>query len=498
MNTSINKISNTLVASFILLFVPYSLSANAATYYLDPVKGSSSGNGSMASPFGSLQSVLEDNLIESQQWSVPYKSSSTLLDKNSGAPIKPGDTLKLKPGYHGNVEVYRYVNSQYITIDGAGNPAVKLGSFKTIASSKWRLQGVSISPYHKPGYNPASERVGNIVFLDTLGYEGPSSDIDIINNDIFTVDQVTSWSKQNWLDRASSGIAVDAEGIKLINNKVRNIRFGITVSRKNALVRSNRVVNFSGDAIRGLGDNGLYEYNFIANGFKVDGNHDDGFQSFTRNKVPISNVTLRGNQFYYDYNHPNKSLISSFQGIGCFDGFFNNWRIENNLLYINHWHGISLYGANDSVIVNNTLVDAVPNGRLRPWVKINPLKESQGGGHGRNNLVRNNLAWLSVEANSVTIDNNVDPAKHDLNTLFTNVAARDFTLKRNAVAINAGSPTNAPKIDLRGFVRDSTPDIGAYEFGATGTGPTPTPVSPQPNPDSSILAPLFLLLDDEE
>jgi len=42
-------------------------------------------------------------------------------------------------------------------------------------------------------------------------------------------------------------------------------------------------------------------------------------------------------------------------------------------------------------------------------------------------------------------------------------------------AIDAGSAGGAPLDDFDGHARDSTPDIGVYEWGATGPAATPTP-----------------------
>jgi parallel beta-helix repeat protein len=45
------------------------------------------------------------------------------------------------------------------------------------------------------------------------------------------------------------------------------------------------------------------------------------------------------------------------QDIGCFDGFFDGWVVENNVVITDHWHGISFYGMKNSRIVNNTVID---------------------------------------------------------------------------------------------------------------------------------------------
>ena len=49
------------------------------------------------------------------------------------------------------------------------------------------------------------------------------------------------------------------------------------------------------------------------------------------------------------------------------------------------------------------------------------------------------------------------------NPLFVDAATGDLRLKTGSLALNAGTATGAPTVDLLGVARDATPDIGAYE-----------------------------------
>src|SRR6185295_11701448 len=121
-------------------------------------------------------------------------------------------------------------------------------------------------------------------------------------------------------------------------NRVRNVRFGIGAGGAQVHVQENLVDGFSADGLRGLGDDGLFEYNRVQNNFvedPPDPNHDDGFQSWSVGPGGVGTgevrgVTLRGNVFVNATN-PNHPLRSSMQGIGCFDGFFVNWVVEDNV-----------------------------------------------------------------------------------------------------------------------------------------------------------------------
>ena len=64
------KTARTATLSLILCLA---IDAHANDFYIDPVNGSDSGDGSLAHPWHSLQSLFDDGLIETQDWpSYPY------------------------------------------------------------------------------------------------------------------------------------------------------------------------------------------------------------------------------------------------------------------------------------------------------------------------------------------------------------------------------------------------------------------------------------------
>ncbi|MEZ4907257.1 MAG: hypothetical protein R2771_06390 [Saprospiraceae bacterium] len=68
------------------------------------------------------------------------------------------------------------------------------------------------------------------------------------------------------------------------------------------------------------------------------------------------NINIIGNQVT-DISYDDLPLQTTvMQGLVDFDGFAENWVIENNLVVIHHPHGISLYGATNCKIINNTVV----------------------------------------------------------------------------------------------------------------------------------------------
>jgi hypothetical protein len=219
--------------------------------------------------------------------------------------------------------------------------------------------------------------------------------------------------------------------------------------------------------MRGLGDDGLFEYNTVQNNYindPPDGNHDDGFQSWSVGPGGVGTgevrrVTLRGNVFI-SVTNPDNPLRSTMQGIGCFDGFFVDWVVENNVVVTDHWHGISFLGMRDSRIVNNTVIDLNGVSPGPPWIMVAPHKD---GRPSQNVVVRNNLATdYGLEGTNITADHNLEIANPD--TYFV-APPYNLYLRPHAPGIDVGSALLAPALDVR---RNPRPqgvgiDLGANE-----------------------------------
>jgi len=217
--------------------------------------------------------------------------------------------------------------------------------------------------------------------------------------------------------------------------------------------------------MRMLGSYNLFEHNLIKNCYDVDENHDDGIQAFTTEDVPLVFDTIRRN-IIINYDNPNQALRGDLQGIGCFDGFFNNWAIENNLVYVEVWHGITLLGANDCKIVNNTVLnpslDSLPD---KTWIMVDNHKN---GTHSTNCYVKNNLTnFVNFSCDGGEQSNNVLISSYsDYIDNFVDYNNFDFHLNQSSVAIDACDDNFAPAYDLDLNTRPvgQASDAGCYEF----------------------------------
>lgn len=433
----------------------------AAEFYLDPVNGSSGGDGSSSRPWRTIQEVFDAGLVESQQWDkLPYSPQSKLVAKNAGAPVRASDTIWLRSGFHGDLLIESYYNPGHITITAEQGHTPRLSSLHIRSGSNWTIRGLSISAEFAQPY-----RRHTMVNLESHNWRGPIHDIVVEHCSLCSVANASAWMAKDWDRLSCDGFHVDGTRMTIRNNRLLNVNFGISVEASHSLISGNLVENFAGDGLRGLGNYTTFEYNTVKNCYKVNANHDDGFQSWSVGPGGVGTgevvgVILRGNTII-NYDNPNQPYRGTLQGIGCFDGTYVDWVIENNVIITDHWHGITLGGARNCLVINNTVLDQDNTVPGPPWICIDKHKN---GTASVNCVVRNNLATAFRNAAGVREENNLrieDPA-----AFFVDAARFDLHLRPGSTAIDAGSNLNAPKLD-----RDRIPrpqgngiDIGAYEW----------------------------------
>ncbi len=451
----------TLTLLSILLLTP--LMVPAADFYIDPQSGSADGDGSASRPWASLQAVVDRGLIQSREWdALPYKAdSSKLVSKNENGPVRPGDTIWLRTGDYGDVTIRKHYNAGPITIAAQQGHTPRLRSLLIQSSAHWAIQDLHVSPEFGEG-----PRKRNLIEIQSHGWNGPVHDVLVEGCVLRSADDTSQWSVEDWNTRAVSGIDAEGERITLRGNHLKNVNFGISVSASHSLIERNEIVNFAGDGLRGLGNYSTFQYNLVKNCYDVNANHDDGFQSWSNGPDGVGTgevvgIVLRGN-IIINYEDPDQPHRGALQGIGCFDGMFVDWVVENNVICVDHYHGITLLGARGCRIVNNTVID--PNDR-RPGPSAIRINKHKNGTASTDCVVRNNLvSALSVEGENMTDDHNRVVERPE--ELFVNPGKFDFHLRKDASAIDAGTDALAPQIDADSATRPKgeAVDLGAYEY----------------------------------
>jgi len=380
--------------------------------------------------------------------------------------VHGGDTINLLSGYQGSLSIIGAVNTDWITVKATPGATPTFKNILMRSASKWIFDGLSIST----SYAPPIAKITALFSAENHSYTGPSSYITIKNSDIFTVDSIAGWTAQDWGTKASPGIFVSsAPYMSIENNHIHNVAGGMSVGACDfSTITNNRVENSCLDGVRIVGSNYTkFEYNVVKNIYVIYEYavyHYDLIQSWTLDGAD-EGVEIRGNIFiaHEDINQPYDGGSTMVQGMGFFDGWFNNFTIENNLVLVDSDHGISLYGANNAKVINNT----VAKNHLRDTgapIRVVPHKNHElGSGNTiRNNFASSTIIYSDGYTSQTIVDHNITgfvKSNH-----FNNPAIYDFSLKSTSTAINAGSTSLAPTVDLRKKPREMAPDIGAYEF----------------------------------
>jgi len=87
----------------------------------------------------------------------------------------------------------------------------------------------------------------------------------------------------------------------------------------------------------------------------------------------VRNVRLEDNVIE-NGTHP---MACTLQGIGMFDGIYEDWVIRGNTIVVNNWHGITVMGARNVLIEDNIVVDAEPGEPGAPWIAITAHKDGR-------------------------------------------------------------------------------------------------------------------------
>ena len=456
-------------------------------FYIDPVNGSMKGDGSSENPWSTLQDIIENNKIEYYR-NVDSQDSLAGLDTvNPGAPVKGGDKLILRNGYHGHIKLSVFIFKDWLTIEAQQGHTPVLSQFMLNgAFKKIYLKNLTIIKEKYEGEenfwvtNDINRNSNACVYLGSSNFWGKGSNVKLNGLILKTASDVSGWTAEDWVEKSAAGIGVrNVTNVDIVNCLIENIDMGISVSYISDYtnIAYNTIKNFSGDGARLTSNNIVFAYNTISNCYKVDDNHDDCIQSWSRgedNSVGtgvVSNVVIRGNLLIgqTDMNNP---LAGNPQGIGCFDGFFDNWTVENNVVITDHYHGISFYGFRNGKIVNNTVIDQFPGNNICPWIMITDHKN---GTSSKNCVAANNIVSSSVsvsgdnvsEFNNYVINKNnydqvyelfIDPDNFDLHLLKNELTCDEIIDKGEFFQELESSAIDKDQLERKG-----NPDIGAYE-----------------------------------
>lgn len=415
----------------------------AASYYVAPL-GAKPG---CASPDGSLK--------------CPWPTLGGAL---ANLKVVGGDTILLMDGNHGHVRTNRAFDTEVI-VQSQNNSNAHLNSIHfsdlaqhiTLKNLKiWRTDADE-KAYMVRSYTGAS----NLTFENLDIRSRPDTDAQL------------DWAAARWTAVAGVGMELRGKNYVVRNCRVSAVHVGIFAVGSGALIENNVVMDFTGDGIKSGGSNSIFRSNLVKNRFKVSATHADGFQAYA--PTVLTNLTLENNiilEWTYAKSHP---LRGSLQGIGMFNGYYDNVLIQNNVIATRHYHGITVQGTRHSKILNNTVVNIDGIVDKAPWIRIVGKTSTLPS---QDVIVANNVAMQfhgSTDAanNVLFTDNSVIlyPAK-----VMTDLATFNYVPKADSGFIDTGNVTYAPKTDINGTARPQAkgPDRGAFEVASSTTMMTST------------------------
>lgn len=247
-----------------LLILLLSLQAHAATYYCDPVSGNTAtGTGLAGDPWGTLESV----------WRA---------GKFGGNPITGGDTVKLETGFHGLIDVYHNNSPDYVTIEPNDDAVPDVNFVMLDYADYWHFKGLRISPSFS-NQDTAEDR-GSFYGIIS-GTSSKATHIKIEDCEIFTTDDTSEWTAEDWKNIAYNGVYFAyPENCLFHGNHIRNIRSALYLDKaKYMTVEENLCENMSGDCIGIDGENHTIQNNIGRDWYddEFEGTHADCIQIMT-------------------------------------------------------------------------------------------------------------------------------------------------------------------------------------------------------------------------
>ncbi|MCW6508199.1 right-handed parallel beta-helix repeat-containing protein [Lichenifustis flavocetrariae] len=470
-----------------------STKVGAHTFYVDPLRGSDSGDGSSANPWKTLSTILgvSNKFVSSKAWS--NKTSSYAVVNPTG-PIKAGDTVLLRSGNHGNLKILNLFNDDFITVAAAPGATPVITQLAITSAAKWAFHGIKFqSPTQQPIPSDLSKKpLDALVTVGGGDYTGVSHDFVLYDNSFSTTDDTAGWSKTDWVAQPTFMLASAlATCSSFVDNRFYNAfnALGLFNSRQIALQNSIRF--FVNDGIDLTAGAITIKANTITDNVNstLDGYHADGIQGWSNivNGVPATNsyVTIDGNTIV----KTGDAAVTYMQGISFFDGRWDHLFITNNKIITNTVNGIAVFGGTNVQIINNTLVASGTD-----KTTILRLQNAKDGTSSVNVTVRNNISpFLAVAIAGVTADHNIIAGGRyidlvngvgtnvttsnmtkrnilvsDVSSLFVTVndatATYDLRLKAGSAAVGFGSWAGAPATDIVGRTRGPAYDLGAYAY----------------------------------
>lgn len=466
-----------ILAALILIGGVYSWFAHngafADTFYCDPVAGNTStGDGSVGSPWGTLQSVVEANLIISRSPATnPY--DGTVQAKNAGGTVAAGDTIVLKEGAsHGILTLNAYLNSDWIVIKAASGENPVIQQMAISGAWKWRFEGIEV---REDITGIVGDANSGVVYISSSNTYGTTKWIVFDNCTIRTTLSNANWgdgyetsiddSTRHGVRISPTGAHVDtAMGLTWNSCTIQQVRRAFWIAGGDSItITNNTISNMMADGIQLYYSDEVYiADNTMVDWWRVNTDHLDGMQLLAADDDSVCNLTLERNLIqHYTSTRTDTLKDSQLAGIGGHRPPYYNIQIINNKILCATSSGITLGDAHQCKIINNTIVD---DGSVAgQTVSILVGNDTDWSGQPEQTIIQNNIVEaITYSGDDMTVSNNHLYTNTDI---FVDYSTFDVDIVAGASACrDQGDATNAPADDYNGDTRDANPDIGADEY----------------------------------
>lgn len=391
---------------------------------------------------------------------TPWKSIGAVL---SSGQIKSGDRILLLDGYHGPIYVRGLRFASPIVIAPAPGATAHIDSILVDDSANIAFKSLKVWPRN-------SATATNAPIIRTYSN---AADISFDSLDVRAAPDAPNymtWSLAVWKANVRAAFMLQGVRNSVTNTRTTGVQYGVQSFGSDALIEANVIDGFSGDGIRAMGNNTIVRRNRVQNCFVIDGNHRDGFQSWSIGSGgrpgtgTLTGLVIENNEIFEWASKATNALRCQLQGIGMFDGMYDKTRIENNVVVVSMPNGIGIMGMTNSIIRNNTVVN--PHGRADRWPWI-LLRNHKNGTPSRNVTLSSNFATRhATKANAI---NNIvmtkNPTAGAASMEFMDFANQNLALRPASRATDAGNSSSAAASDITGAKRwkGKSPDAGAYE-----------------------------------
>jgi Right handed beta helix region len=491
-------------------------------WYFDPVHGKTQavgGNGSQASPWNNLNALIQPQpgYAYPLLTSAPYAQSpgpgqpAVWKTGAKAGPIAPGDEILLMSGNYGNVGISIWnaeiANSAFVTVAAAPLQTPVLTSLYIGNTNAWAFRGLKLQ-----SLQPAAFSGRALLQVNDGGATFPTSNIVFENLTISSQDNVSGWSKAQWVANARGGVffrgttGTTTKCISLTASHITNVRNGAGIAASQVLFSNNQIDHFGDDGIDYAASNLAITHNFVHDNLDLgDGNHEDAMQGQAGFLPPgatvnhFQNVLIDSNRIVRQTD-PRLPFPTYLQGIDAFDADWTNVTVTNNVVITSACHGITFASIHNGLIANNTVVEDGLVSTPGCVAGVFAGGATHQGSLSSNTAVRNNLtSRLSVDTRNsgLTADHNVamccagpeiawyvngvvqynskvgtyangniiDAGGTKAEFVNFNPATLTYNvlLKSGAQAIGAGTAAG-PTIDILGVKRTAPYTVGAYGY----------------------------------